>query len=197
MLRSGEAIDKILHILPADVVIIGGNLNHPALEGYTTVDLLRDPLYLAENALITAHCAIKLALNRLPTTLYNQSVLVVGWGRIGKCIASLLRCMGARVSVAVRSESDRAILNALGFDAIDTAVQGYELVRFRVLFNTAPEMVFNKEALQYCREDCLKIDLASRPGLEGNNILWARGLPGKDAPEASGELIAKTVLRLR
>ena len=30
----------------------------------------------------------------------------------------------------------------------------------------------------------------------GDDVLWARGLPGKDAPESSGKLIARTILRL-
>ena len=29
-----------------------------------------------------------------------------------------------------------------------------------------------------------------------NHVIWARGLPGKDAPESSGILIAKTIIRL-
>ena len=42
----------------------------------------------------------------------------------------------------------------------------------------------------------MKIDLASVKGMEGGDVIWARGLPGKDAPESSGVLIGKTVLRL-
>jgi hypothetical protein len=47
-----------------------------------------------------------------------------------------------------------------------------------------------------CKEDCLKIDLASHRGIEGEDVIWARGLPGKDAPESSGKLIVKTAIRL-
>jgi len=32
--------------------------------------------------------------------------------------------------------------------------------------------------------------------MEADDVIWARGLPGKEAPESSGELIARTVLRL-
>ena len=42
----------------------------------------------------------------------------------------------------------------------------------------------------------IKIDLASCPGMDAPDVIWARGLPGKDAPETSGELIARTILRL-
>ena len=197
MLKGREDINVLLKELSPHIKVMGGNLQHPALQDYATVDLLQDSLYLAENARITAHCAVKLAMYRLPVTLHGQQVLVVGWGRIGKCLIQLLQAIGANVTVAARKESDRAMALALGYDAIDTNTLGYELIRYRVIFNTAPEMVLSKDALQYCAGDCLKIDLASRPGLDGDDVLWARGLPGKDAPETSGELIAKTVLRLR
>ena len=48
----------------------------------------------------------------------------------------------------------------------------------------------------FCFGNALKIDLASKPGIGGSDVIWARGLPGKDAPESSGELIAKTIIRL-
>ena len=82
--------------LPEGVVVIGGNLH--CLPGYRTIDLLRDPMYLAENAAITARCAIALIgkeLNGLP-------VLVLGWGRIGKCLGKFLSAAGARVTSAAR-----------------------------------------------------------------------------------------------
>ena len=42
----------------------------------------------------------------------------------------------------------------------------------------------------------MKIELASKAGMVGDDIIPARGLPGIHMPESSGELIAKTFLRL-
>ena len=196
-LKGGGILEDVLAKVPKDVTVIGGKLIHPALKGYRQVDLLQDADYLAENAMITAHCAVKVALGMLPVILKGQPVLVAGWGRIGECLAVLLQNMGARVTVSARKESDRAMIRALGYDALDSCEPGYSLVAFRVIFNTVPEMIFPKDVLQYCREDCLKIDLASTPGMDGDDVIVARGLPSRDAPESSGQLIAKTVLRLR
>ena len=195
-LKGGGALAEVLSALPKNITVCGGNLQHPALAGYKTADLLQDSLYLAENARITAHCAIKAAMNKLPVTLWGCHVLVIGWGRIGKCLAALLKSIGAIVTVAARKEADRAILLALGYDALDAQNLDYSLARYRVIFNTAPVMLLPKEAMAYCCPDCLKIDLASAPGMDSPDVIWARGLPNKDAPESSGELIARTVLRL-
>lgn len=188
-IKGSCAPEALLQKLPADIAVIGGMLDHPALEGYRTIDLLQDPLYIAQNANITAHCAIKLAMNKLKCTLEGFPTLVIGWGRIGKCLCTLLRGLGAEITVAARKEADRAMLTALGFTAVSTAA--IDTQRYRLIFNTAPATV-----LQQCPGDAVKIDLASKLGIGGLDVIWARGLPGKDAPETSGKLIADTVIRL-
>ena len=196
-LKGGGTIEDILPRLSPQVKIYGGMLGGSILEGYRRVDLLEDPFYVAENARITDHCAIRLAMEQLPCILHGCTVLVIGWGRIGKCLAKLLRELGAYVTVAVRKETDRAMLDALGYDTLDTQLLSGSLLRFRLIFNTAPEMVLPAETMGSARSDCLKIDLASKPGMDAPDVIYARGLPGRLAPESSGRLIAKTLLRLR
>lgn len=189
LLRGGGDIDVLLPQLSKQICIVGGNLTCPKLANYRVVDLLQDSMYLAENAGITAHCAAKLAMQKLPVTLRGCPVLVIGWGRIGKCLAALLKQMGAVVTVAARKAADRAMLHALDYDT--TLIDGLDTRMYRVIFNTVPVMV-----LPECPGNALKIDLASVRGIGGSDVLWARGLPGTDAPESSGRLIARTVLRL-
>lgn len=185
---GGGPLAGILSQLPRDITVIGGNLNHPMLSGYRTWDLLQDGDYVAQNARITACCALQLAMDRLPVILPGLEVLVIGWGRIGKCLAALLRQNGAKVTVAARKEADRTMLRALDYEAVDTA--GLDTTPYRLIFNTAPVML-----LPQCPGTALKIDLASKLGLGGLDVVWARGLPGRYAPETSGRLIAQTVLR--
>lgn len=184
---GGGNLRTLLTLLPGNITVIGGNLDRPELTGYATVDLLQDPGYLALNAQITAHCAVKLALNQLPVILDGCPVLVIGWGRIGKCLAQLLRQMGAKVTVCARKETDRSILAAMGYKTVD--FHAVNLSTYKVIYNTAPTMLFPT-----CPGNALKIDLASRLGLGSEDVIWARGLPGKDAPESSGTLIAQTLI---
>lgn len=184
---GGGNLATLLTLLPKNIVVIGGNLDRPELDYYKCIDLLQDEAYLAQNAQITAHCAIKLALNQLPVTLDNCQALVIGWGRIGKCLARLLRLLGAQVTVAARKGSDRCMLSALGYEATD--LENIRFPEYRVIFNTVPTMLFPA-----CPGNALKIDLASRLGLGSEDVIWARGLPGKDAPESSGRLIAQILM---
>ena len=194
--ESDEALQEILAPLPEDVTVVGGNLRQPCLAGYRCLDLLQDPFYVAENASITAHCALKYIVNDLPVVLTGQNVLVIGWGRIAKCLARLLRGLDAEVTVAARKPADRAMAGALGFGCADTVELSSLLPRFRVIVNTAPAPVLDENDVLSCAPGCLKLELASVKGIAGEDVVWARGLPGKDAPESSGALITKTVLRL-
>ena len=175
------------HLIYRDTVAIGGSLTLPC----PCIDLLQDPLYLAQNARITAYCALEYASHKLPIIWDHCTVLIIGWGRIGKCLAQLLRSMGAQVTVYARKPTDRATLSSLGYAVADRLNDTSD---FRVVFNTAPVPMLSADMLG---QGQVKIDLASKPGIDGEDVIWARGLPGKDAPESSGILIADTVERLR
>lgn len=157
------------------------------------VDLLRDPWYLEANAAITAHCALQLAFEKLSCILPEAPVLILGWGRIARHLARLCHSLGAAVTIWARKETNRAEAAAMGLYTCSFSQLESRLGHFRLIFNTIPAPILN---VRLCREDCVKIDLASVQGLSGDGILWARGLPGKMAPESSGKLIIQSMIRL-
>lgn len=186
-----EYLAHILADLPDDVIISGGNLSSPLLENYRVVDFLQDPYYLAANAAITARCAAKIIQSK--AELREQKILILGWGRIGKCLGFLLQQLGADVTIAARKAGDLAMIEALGFHSIPIAHASDSLDRCNVIANTVPAMILPK---MECSKDCIALELASKPGMQGSNIINARGLPGRLAPAESGKLIAETFIRL-
>ena len=191
-----EDVAEILARLPRDVMVLGGALNRPELADYRCQDLLADPMYLSKNAMITAHCALRLVEQTLPVIWEGCPVLILGWGRVGKCLGSVLKKLGAEVSIAARKPEDLAMIAALGCDG--RSIMGLDCIlrRYRVIFNTVPASVLKQGQRELCREDCVFVELASSPGIEGAGIIDGRGLPGKMAPESSGKLIARLVMRL-
>ncbi|MBE6957607.1 MAG: hypothetical protein E7447_00445 [Ruminococcaceae bacterium] len=166
-----------------NTTVIGGNLDWlPPV--FPRLDLLRDEKYVAENAHLTADCAVRLLGQHLPCAFRACPVLIIGWGRIGKCLAAMLKTLDARVSVAARKSTDLAMLSALGFDGVSEI----RPEQYRAIINTAPAPVLGAG-------DGLRIDLASQKGIAGENVIWARGLPGKMLPESSGKLIAEAIVR--
>lgn len=187
ILKGGRPLREILKDLPENLTILGGNL---AALPYRTVDFLQDEYYLTENATITAHCALKRILAMYHGILQNTPILIIGWGRIGKQLATILRALGADVTVAARKESDRQKLHRQQYQAVAPAQ--WNLKRYAIIINTAPAPVMTQEE---AKKDALLMDLASVRGIAGDRVNWALALPGKDAPEVSGTLIAKTALR--
>ena len=181
----------ILGDLPEHVIVCGGNLSSHLLENHCTVDFLADSYYLCENAAITARCAVKLLQSKI--SISGCRVLILGWGRIGKCLGFLLRDLGAEVSISARKPEDLALIKALGFSSIPTHTVYKETHRFDSILNTVPAMI-----LPECNwnNTCIPIELASSPGMCGDGIISARGLPGRLAAAESGRLIAETFLRL-
>ena len=195
-LKGGGDLDGLLPTLSSKVVIIGGNIPKDHFPNHNIMDLLQDAQYLADNAAISAYCALRLAMMELPVMLRGCKTLILGWGRIGKCLAALLKAMDADVTVAARKGEDRAIAHALGYHTKNIADLGEDLNGYRLIFNTVPAPILSEEQTEHCTDQCVKIDLATRKGIEGRHTIWARGLPGKDTPESSGKLIAKTIVRL-
>lgn len=178
--------------VPDDVIVSGGNLRTPLLEHYRCVDFLQDPWYLAQNAAITADCVLALAEKEM-SELNGCPVLILGWGRIGKCLGQLLRCKGCDVTIAARKAADQAMIHALGYRSEDIHWLDDSLGRYRLIFNTVPELILPNADTH---PDCIIFELASKPGITGGNIIAAKGLPGKMAPQRSGVLIAESFIRL-
>lgn len=191
-LKDGTDLQELLRRLPSTITIIGGNLKHPYLSRYNKIDLLHDAVYQAKNAAITAECALQAAAPYLDRTFADAPVLILGWGRIGKCLSALLKAMGCSVTVAARKEDDRGILKALGYGTITFDDIAGRLHHYKLLFNTVPQQTVPPDILNQAK-DCVKVDLASAPGMVCDDVIIARGLPGKYAPKTSGKLIAESI----
>lgn len=190
VLRGGGDFGALLAKFSEGIGIIGGNL--PELPGHPVMDLLQDDGYQFQNAALTAECALQVAAQRLDRAFRGMPVLILGWGRIGKHLAFLLRSYGARVSILSRSARHRAEAESFGLLSLAPEESGRRAGSYPLVFNTAPGPVLPQEV---DIGQCLKIDLASQPGLFGEDVVYARGLPGLRVPGSAGALMAETILR--
>ena len=176
-----------------DHTVIGGNLDF-LNDGVARLDLLKDPYYLADNAAITAEAALGLLLKELRCELTRANILILGWGRIGKCLTHQLHHLGVNVTAYTRKDADRAMLRALGYRYAAPEDLHRGLSRFHCIINTIPAPILAEEAAHAMRRDALKLELATGFWLPGTDVVDAHGLPGRCKPEASGALIAKTII---
>jgi dipicolinate synthase subunit A len=158
------------------------------------IDLLSDTHYLAVNAAITAEAALGLILSNLPQALTETNILILGWGRIGKCLSRQLKALGTTPTIYARNPNDRAMLLALGYHTLTPDQFSIHLPIYQCIINTIPAAILEEYDAQKISDTCFKMDLASVLSIPGKNVLHARGLPGKMKPETSGKLIADTIL---
>lgn len=204
LINSAEGADFLLYPCPTPLsamedyfhgaTVIGGNLDF-LNSCVGRIDLLKDPYYVAANAAITAEAALGMILSHLTCAVTEGEILILGWGRIGKNLTHQLKHLDAPVTVYARKPEDRAMLRSLSYMPVTAEQLPEALPRFRCIVNTAPGAILSQEEAHLIRPDCLCLDLASVKSIPGENVLHARGLPGRYKPESSGKLIAETILR--
>lgn len=159
--------------------------------------------FLIPNALLTAEGAVSIALKEYGKSIFSSRCLVVGFGRIGKILAKLLKNMGAKVTVSARSVKDVSLAKISGFETTNVSKIN-EKAEFDLIFNTVPALVLNEDVLGYLSLARMIIDLASSPGGTdklaaeelGIKLIPALGIPGKCFPEAAGEIIADVIYKM-
>ncbi len=209
---SCVSLDSILEIMKVSGVgfVCGGKIPVDFVEkckeaSIEVFDYYEREEFAVANAVPTAEGAVELAMGELPVTIHGSRMLVIGYGRIGKVLAKLLKELGAEVTVSARKDVDFAWIQAGGFEAANTNELASFLrdEKFDVIFNTVPVTVLSDRELSCLSKNTLIIDLASRPGginsaaakELGLKVIWALSLPGKVAPLTAGQIIADTVLR--
>lgn len=162
------------------------------------LDYCASDSYALKNAVPTAEGAIQTAIERTDFTLSGSRVLVIGFGRTGKVLCDRLMGLHCRVTAAARRGRDRALIEALGADALPTDALSGRAADFDIIFNTA-----DAPLLDGCRTGALVIDLSTAgcmseesASARGINYCRAPGLPGKTAPHTAGLILAETVCEL-
>lgn len=206
---QSHSLDELMGCLRPGSLVCAG-LVGPRLRELAEAQgvLLRDYFQREElavlNAVPTAEGAIQIAMERLPITLHDSRVMLVGFGRIGRLLAPRLLALGASVTVAARSHAQQAQARAMGCRT--EGLEGLKewLCSYDLLINTVPAPVLGVEELAALKEGALVIDLASRPGgvdfasaaALGVQTVWALSLPGKVAPVSAGHYIKETVYHI-
>lgn len=204
-LYSGElSLSAVDSLAPPTALFLGGMIKQEHFKGRRVHDYYGKEELQLLNTIPTAEGAIAIAMETLPTTVHGTKSLIMGFGRVGKTLAVMLKGIGAAVSVATRNSSEKAVCRIMGFDVVEYSALPHCVSEFGLIFNTVPAVLLTTELLSKVQNGTPIIDLATHPGgvdataakEMGKNIIWALGLPGKVAPVTAGEYITKTVLSI-
>ena len=201
-------IEELAQVLE-EKIFIAGNIKSELYE-YTKgknvqiIDLLDREELVVLNTISTAEGAIQIAMEETNSTIHGSNILVMGYGRVGKIVAHMLKGIGANVYCEARKNVDLAWIRAYGYVPIRLNELNRTLQNYDIVINTIPSMVLDERRLQYLKKECLIIDLASNPGgvdriaskKLGIKTIWALSLPGKVAPLTSAEFIRDTIYNI-
>ena len=188
---------------------IAGNIKKEFYEynknnGSEIIDLLEKEELTILNTISTAEGAIQIAMEETIKTLHSSNILILGFGRVGKTLANMLKGIGANVYCEARKNEDLAWIKTYGYEPIDLNNLNENLNKFDIIMNTIPSLILKEKEINCLKKDCLLIDLASSPGgidikeakEKGIKTIWALALPGKVAPLTSAEFIRDTIYNI-
>lgn len=169
-----------------------------------TVDILIREDFAILNAIPTGEGILEIAMRETFFTLNSSNILIVGYGRVGKTTAMMLRGLGANVYVAAKPFHEQSYAVTHGMKIVDFDEMKQRMHHMDILINTVPVLVVTEEILKNAKKNCLLIDIASKPGgidFEkarelGLKTIWALSLPGKVAPMTSAKIVRDTVLNV-
>ena len=195
-------VDDVLSALWQGQIVCGGAFGERfhALafqNGLTEADLMKRESFALGNAFITAEGAAECLKSLSDRAIWHSSVLVTGWGRVGKACAKTLSAMGAAVAVAARKASARAEAALCGCAVLEPEMISAVIDGFDFIVNTVPACVLDNKTLELASAESVILDLASSPGgfdgayaeALGLRAATAPGLPGRYAPQAAAELM--------
>lgn len=168
------------------------------------IDVMKREELAILNTIATAEGTITVAIENTDKILQGSKVLVLGFGRVAKIVATKFSKLSADVTCCARKISDLAWIKAYGYNSLNINDMIYDLKDFDIIINTVPQMIINEKELKHMKSSVLLIDLASRPGgIDGKKAInmglkyvWALALPGKIAPISSAEFIKETIYNI-
>jgi len=195
-------IDSIIGKIGKNTVVYGGIIKGALNDlNQTVIDYYSDEKFTGYNAILTAEGAIGVIMNNTETALTDCRILIVGYGRIGRYTAGLLKGFNADITVSARKEQDFKDIALHGLKSINTNNLSDEKLDFNIILNTVPNRLFGKEIIEKLPCDCLFIELASPPysidfalaAAMGLNVLNAQSLPSKYAPFSCAKALLSIV----
>lgn len=201
------AVSEIAALASGEKIFFGGQLPLSFCEelrakGSECFDYFALDEFAVYNAVPTAEGVMGILINELPQALHGMKCAVVGYGKVGKVLASYLKAVNCDVTVFARKETDCADAYTKNVNFENISEYKSKKREFDVLINTVPAKVIDGASLDATNSDCVLIETASAPyGIDFQaakerafEVIKAGSLPGKVAPKTAGEIIARTLV---
>lgn len=166
--------------------------------------LMNDESIIKENSIITVEGIISDIITNTDITINKSKVLVIGYGNIGSYLTKVLNDLKALVSVSVVLDKDKNLLDKLKINSVysnDINSMCKVISESDIIINTVPSLVLNEYYINYMKNNCYVLDIASYPhgidqeALNNKNIKNKiyLGIPSIVAPKTAGKILSKKI----
>ncbi len=170
---------------------------------FNVISLMDDPVFVDQNAYITAEGAICCAMKHAPFILSKEKIAVIGFGRIGRTLTEMLVGLNAFVTVFSRRESGRLSAMARGAMGASTEKLIPLLSDYRIIFVTSPDRMIGEKELNLISKSAFVFDLSGAPyGVDVETAkqkgVFAKresALPARYAPESAAKAMYEAIMR--
>lgn len=188
--QNSITVQEFIKPIKKDQIIIAGSMAPEVYElakdsSDQMVDIMKREELAILNAISTAEGAIELMLQNTNQIIHGSHVLILGFGRIAKVLAKKLQGLSVNVTCAARKKEDLAWIKAYGYHVTNINELGENLQKYDIIVNTVPHLLLTQEKLQYIKQECLLMDVSSKPGgmdqeeVKRRNLkfIWGLALP--------------------
>lgn len=201
------SIEEFAQKLNSNTTVLGGAIPYEFYDRISSknirvIDILKNADVEQMNTIATAEGTIAEAICSQPTYLYASEILIIGYGKCGKVLASKMNLLGGKVTICARRLDVRKEAGDQGYSTMDFGELCNQIGNFEYIFNTVPVVVLDEKILGRVRKDAVIIDIASMPGgvdfasaeKMNLNCRHCLGLPGKYCPGALAKVYVEQIL---
>ena len=190
--------------LPSNITLYAGNLTNEVIKvlenkNITYKNLMQDETFTIKNANLTCEGVLALIITGSNKSIYENNVLILGGGRIGKGMAIMLGKLGVKCSMVSFNKVKfpeyylYSNKNYFGYSFAG------DLSKFDVIVNTIPAEIIKEDVINKIAPDTLFIETASTPCLNPENAthfnyVKAPGLPKKYSAKTAGKLMYENIM---
>lgn len=172
-------------------VLFGGDEATMKIFKNNLIDYSKNEYFLSDNAQITAEAFLRVWQDTTMSSFRGEKILISGYGRIGKHLAKILSCLGAKIYVYARREEVKNKIKMDGFYSVNLDFSK----EVDAVINTVPAVIFSSELISQIPRETYLFELASVSGFEKTErVNFALGLPGKILPKTAAEAIYKAII---
>lgn len=195
-------LEEDLKNLPKNITLVCGNIAQPSIlaeRQIRHINVLSDEVFAMQNSRLTAEGILAELIQHSAKSIFENKILILGNGRVGKAISALLSRLGAEVSICSHDTQNFAISYLFSQKNYFKKDFLNDLNNFDVIINTIPAKIIPESEYKNINPNCLFLEIASVQTIFGDVKFTYKNcpaLPQKYCAETAGKFFFECIERM-